>query len=338
MRTTRSGRKTFSVDELRRRTLFLSGLAGLAVAPAHAQQRPLIGYLSGRSLATDAHLLKAAREALKETGFVEGQNVTFEYRWADGKFERLEALAAELVALKPDLIMAVGGTPVPFAVKKATSSIPVIFTLALDPSKQGLIASLARPGGNITGAVLLASALEGKRIDLLKNISPTARSIALLVNPTNGIVEELQRDALAAASALGMTVEVVRASTVAELDRALAGLSAAKPDGLAVAIDSLLIAERRRIVSWAAEHKVPAIYPSREFTDDGGLASYAARWVDAYRWAGLYAGRVLKGARPGDLPVQQPTAYELVVNRRTARTLGLTLPPAFLARADEVIE
>lgn len=323
---------------IRRRVLVTGGLAVLANGPARAQRPPLIGYLSGRSLATDAHLLQAAKDGLKESGFVEGQNVAFEYRWAEGKFERLDALAAELVALKPDLLMAVGGTPVPFAAKKATSGLPIIFTLALDPSKQGLIASLARPGGNITGAVLLASALEGKRIDLLHTMRPAARSMALLVNPKNGIVEELQRDALAAASALGVTVEVARASTVAELDRALAGLSTAKPDGLAVAIDSLVIAERRRIVSWAAEHKVPAIYPSREFADDGGLASYAARWVDAYRWAGLYAGRVLKGARSGDLPVQQPTAYELVVNRRTARTLGVTLPPAFLARADEVIE
>jgi|tagenome__1003787_1003787.scaffolds.fasta_scaffold20811509_2 putative ABC transport system substrate-binding protein len=323
---------------IRRRVLVTGGLAVLANGPARAQRQSLIGYLSGRSLGTDAHLLQAAKDGLKESGFVEGQNVAFEYRWADGKFERLEALAAELVARKPDLLMAVGGTPVPFAAKKATSSLPIIFTLALDPSRQGLIASLARPGGTVTGAVLLASALEGKRIDLLHTMRPAARSMALLVNPTNGITEELQRDALAAASALGVTVEVVRASTVAELDRVLAGLSASKPDGLAVAIDSVLIAERRRIVSWAAEHKVPAIYPSREFTDDGGLASYAARWVDAYRWAGVYAGRVLKGARPGDLPVQQPTAYELVVNRRTARTLGLTLPPAFMARADEVIE
>jgi putative ABC transport system substrate-binding protein len=256
---------------IRRRVLVTGGLAVLANGPARAQRPPLIGYLSGRSLATDAHLLQAAKDGLRESGFVEGQNVAFEYRWAEGKFQRLDALAAELVARQPDLIIAVGGTPVPFAAKKATSSIPVIFTLALDPSRQGLIASLARPGGNITGAVLLASALEGKRIDLLHSMRPTARSMALLVNPTNGISEELQRDALTAASALGVTVDVVGASTVPELDRALADLSSARPDALAVAIDSLVIAERRRIVSWVAEHGVPAIYPSREFVDDGGL-------------------------------------------------------------------
>jgi putative ABC transport system substrate-binding protein len=323
---------------VRRRALLASGLAALAAAPTRAQRRPLIGYLSGRSLGTDAHLLRAAQEGLKESSFVEGETAAFEYRWAEGKFDRLEAMAAELVARKPDLIMAVGGTPVPFAVKKATSGIPIVFTLALDPSKQGLIASLARPGGNITGAVLMASALEGKRIDLLHSLRPAARSMALLINPTNGIAGDLQRDALAAASALGVTVNVVSASTVAELDQALAGLSAARPEALAVAIDSLLIAERRRIVGWAAEHRVPAIYPSREFTDEGGLASYAARWAEAYRWAGVYAGRILRGARPGDLPVQQATTYELVVNQRTARALGLALPPAFLARADEVIE
>jgi len=322
---------------IRRRTVVASGLATLA-APARAQQMPVIGYLGGRSLATDAHLLQAVKDGLKESGFVEGRNVNFEFRWADGDFSRLDRLAKELVALKPDLLMAVGGTPVPIAAKAATSTIPIVFTIGFDPVSLKLVDSLARPGGNATGAMLLASALEGKRLDLLKEMQPGLGSAALLVNSTSAMVNQLEADAQRAAAALGITLHFAKASTVPELDAALADLATRKPGGLAVSIDGFLIAERQRIIAWAARERVPAIYPTRDFTDAGGLASYAARWAESYRWAGIYAARVLKGAKAGDLPIQQPTAYELVVNLKTARAQGLALPAAFTARADEVIE
>ncbi len=324
---------------LTRRALLASGAVAFADgARAQTTRRPVIGYLSGRSLATDAHLLRVAQEALKEEGFVEGQNVTFEYRWADGDFGRLKALATELVARKPDLIMAVGGTPVSIEAQAATSTIPIIFTIGFDPVKLKLVGSLARPGGNATGAMLVAAALEGKRLDLLKEMRPDIGTAALLVNSTSAMMSELEADAQRAAAALGLALHVDRAATVAELDRVLADLATHRPGALAVSIDGFLISQRQRIIDWAARERVPAIYPNRDFTDAGGLASYSPRWEEAYRWAGLYAGRVLKGARPGDLPIQQPTTYELVVNLRTARAMGLALPPAFVARADEAIE
>lgn len=326
---------------IKRRPFGLSGLAALAVTPARAQQAgrmPVIGYLSGRSLATDAHLLKAVQDGLKEQGYVEGQNVAFEFRWADGKFDRLDAWAAELVARKPDIIMAVGGTPVPIAARAATSTIPIVFTIGFDPVELKLVDSLARPGGNATGALLVGSTLEGKRLDLLKVMAAGIRTVALLVNSNSAMARPLEIDAQQAAATLGLALEPVRVGTAGELDSALAGLSARKPDGLAVSIDGFLINERQRVVDWATRERVPAIYPAREFAEAGGLASYAPRWTEAYRWAGVYAGRVLKGARPGDLPVQQATTYELVVNLQAARAIGLTLPPAFVARADDVIE
>lgn len=323
---------------MKRRVLVASGLAALATLPAQAQHVPVIGYLSGRSLATDAHLLQAVKDGLKENGVVEGRNVKFEFRWADGDFSRLDRLAKELVALKPDLLMAVGGTPVPIAMKRATSTIPIVFGIGFDPVLLKLVDSLARPGGNATGAMLVASALEGKRIELLREMQPGLGSAALLVNSTSAMVNQLEADAQRAAAALGITLHLAKVSTVPELDAALADLAARRPGGLAVSIDGFLIAERRRIIAWAARERVPAIYPAREFTDDGGLASYAARWAEAYHWIGVYGARILKGAKPGDLPIQQPTVYELVLNLKTARAQGLALPAAFTARADEVIE
>jgi len=314
-----------------------SGLAAMAM-PARAQNVPVIGYLGGRSLATDAHLLQAVKDGLKENGFVEGRNVKFEFRWADGDFSRLDRLAKELVALKPDLLMAVGGTPVPIAMKRATSTIPIVFGIGTDPVSLKLVDSLARPGGNATGAMLVAAALEGKRIEFLKEMQPDLRSVALLVNSTSPMIDQLSGDAERAATAFGVTLHLAKVATVPELDAALADLAARRPGGLAVTIDGFLIAERRRIIAWAARERVPAIYPAREFTDDGGLASYAARWAEAYHWIGVYGARVLKGAKPADLPIQQPTAYELVINLKTARTQALVLPAAFTARADEVIE
>jgi putative tryptophan/tyrosine transport system substrate-binding protein len=305
-----------------------------------AQPVPVIGYLGGRSLATDAHLLQAVKDGLTDNGFVEGRNLRFEFRWADGDFSRLEGLARELVALKPDLLMAVGGTPVPIVLDRARAgqAIPIVFTIGYDPVALKLVDSLARPGHNATGAMLLADALEGKRLDLLKDMLPDLRSAAMLVNATSAMVSQLEADAQRAAATLGITLHLAKASTVPELDAALADLAARKPGGLAVSIDGFLIAERQRILDWAARERVPAIYPNREFTEAGGLASYAARWAESYRVAGVYAARILKGAKAGDLPIQQPTAYELVVNLKTARALSLALPTAFTSRADEVIE
>ena len=324
---------------IKRRVALTSGLAAMAL-PARAEHVPVIGYLGGRSLATDAHLLQAVKDGLKENGLVDGRTVKFEFRWADGDFSRLDRLAQELVALKPDLLMAVGGTPVPIAMERARGNlaIPLVFTIGFDPVSLKLVDSLARPGHDATGAMLLANALEGKRLDLLKDMQPGLQSAALLVNSTSAMVNQLEADAQRAAAALGITLHFVKVSTVAELDAALADLAPRKPGALAVSIDGFLIAQRRRIIDWAARERVPAIYPNREFTEAGGLASYAARWAEAYHWAGVYAARILKGARAGDLPIQQPTAYELVVNLKTARAQGLTLPAAFTARADEVIE
>jgi putative ABC transport system substrate-binding protein len=325
---------------IRRRALVASSLAAVAGAPVRAQHGPVIGYLGGRSLATDAHLLQAVKDGLKENGVVDGRNVRFEFRWADGDFSRLDRLASELVALKPDLLIAVGGTPVPIAMNRvrAGAAIPIVFVIGFDPASLGLVDSLARPGHNATGAMLLASALEGKRLDLLKEMQPGLGSAALLVNSTSAMVNQLEADAQRAAAALGVTLHLAKASTVPELDAALAELAAHKPGGLAVSIDGFLIAQRQRIIAWAARERVAAIYPAREFTEAGGLASYAARWAESYHVAGVYAARVLKGAKAGDLPIQQPTAYELVVNFKTARVQGLALPAAFTARADEVIE
>lgn len=325
---------------IRRRVLVASALSVLSASSARAQRTPVIGYLGGRSLATDAHLLQAVKDGLEKQGFVEGRNVKFEFRWADGDFSRLDRLAQELVALKPDLLMAVGGTPVPIVLDRArgTQPIPLVFTIGFDPVSLKLVDSLAHPGHNATGAMLLADALEGKRLDLLKDMQPGLRSAALLVNSSSAMMSQLEADAQRAAATLGLTLHFTKASTVPELDAALADLAARKPGGLAVSIDGFLIAERQRILDWAARERVPAIYPNREFVEAGGLASYAARWAESYHTAGVYAARILKGARAGDLPIQQPTAYELVINLKTARAQGLTLPAAFTAHADEVIE
>ena len=304
-------------------------------------QRPKaakIGYLSGRSPTTDAHLLAAVRAGLRQEGYVEGDNLRIDFYWADGNFDRLDALARDLLAAKPDVVMAVGGTPVPLVVHKLTNTVPVVFTFGSDPVAFGLVKSLGKPGGNMTGSVLLERSLEGKRLELMHEMLPTARSIALMANSTSAFYGELERDARATAAARGLKLSMLPVASPAEIDRVFDAMATDRPDALVVSIDSLLIGQRERILARAAATRLPAIYPAREFTDAGGLASYSARWDDMYRWSGIYAGRILKGDRPADLPVQQPTVYELVVNARTARTLGLTLPVTLLTRADEVIE
>jgi putative ABC transport system substrate-binding protein len=324
----------------RRHLLALAGASAALPAVGRAQPAslPRIGYLSGRSYATDAHLLQAFREGLKSAGYVDGQNVTVDVRWADGRYNQVPAMMAELVATKPNVIAAVGGNPVGLAAKAATSTIPVVFSAGADPVEIGLVSNFTRPTGNVTGITLWASELDAKRIDLLREMLPNVRTVALLVNPTNpGAVRELQ-GAQDAASKLGLNLEIQNASSSSEIERAFQAWPAGRVDALAVMADAFLINQRRRIMALVGNRRLPAIYPSREFADDGGLASYGARWSDMYKIAGTYAGRLLKGEKPADLPVRRPTTYELVINLRTARSLGIALPPVLLARADQVIE
>jgi putative ABC transport system substrate-binding protein len=322
----------------RRDLLVLSAVAAGVPAAALAQARPRIAYVSGRSLATDGHLLEAFKEGLKTSNYVDGQNVTIDVRWADGRYDRVPDLLAELIALKPDLIAAVGGNPVGVAAKKATATIPVVFGAGADPVLIGLVSNLARPEANLTGITLWAGELDAKRLDLLRAMLPGVRTVGLLLNPTNpGTAQEVAR-MTEAARALEMHLVTVEAQTSSGIDRAFDQFSAAKIDALAVVADAFLINYRDRILKLAAERRLPAIYPSREFVEDGGLVSYGTRWAEMYRIIGSYAGRILKGARPGDLPVQRPNTYELVINLKSARALGLTVPPIMLARADEVIE
>ncbi len=324
----------------RRHLLALAGASAALPVVGRAQPAslPRIGYLSGRSYATDAHLLQAFREGLKSTGFVDGQNVTVDVRWADGRYNQVPAMMAELVATKPNVIAAVGGNPVGLAAKAATSTIPVVFSAGADPVEIGLVSNFSRPAGNLTGITLWAAELDAKRIDLLREMLPNMRTVALLMNPTNpGAVRELQ-GAQEIAGKLALSLDIQNASSSAEIEHAFQAWPAGKADALAVIADAFLINQRRRIMALAGNRRLPAMYPSREFTDDGGLASYGARWSDMYRIVGTYAGRLLKGEKPAELPIQRPTAYELVINLRTAKSLGLTMPPILLARADEVIE
>jgi putative ABC transport system substrate-binding protein len=325
---------------VRRRALFASiptvfALPAITCAQTKAPLR--IAYLSGRAVATDAYLLEAFRDGLKTEGFVEGRNVTIDAHWADGNYDRLPALAAELVKSEPALLAAVGGTVVPVAAKAATSTLPVVFMIGTDPAALGLVDSLARPGGNMTGMVLLSSSLEGKRIDLLHEMLPAAKSVALMVNSSNPSVADQVRDGERVTRALGLGLQVLKAQSDSEIDAAFASL-ADGTGGLAIGLDGFFISRRERILALATARRLPAIFPAREFAVDGGLASYGARWPDMYRGLGAYAGRILKGVPAKDLPVQEPTSYELVVNLKTAKTLGLTVPPSFFARADEVIE
>lgn len=324
-----------------KRRHFLRAAAATAIAPAARSQspsRPRIVYLSGRAAATDSHLLEAFREGFKSVGFVDGQNVTMDIRWADGRYGDVAKMAAEVVATKPDLIVAVGGNPVAVAAKQATATIPVVFGAGADPVKIGLVDNLNRPNGNLTGMTLWANELDAKRLDLLHDMLPKARTVAVLMNPDNPGFEELLPRTRETAAALGLETKLLTAASSSAIERAFQSLPAGSVDALAVGADAFLINSRARIVALTNERHLPAMFPAREFAIDGGLASYGTRWTDMYRILGSYAGRILKGARPAELPVQRPTTYELVINLKTARTLGLDLPPLILTRTDEVIE
>jgi putative ABC transport system substrate-binding protein len=323
----------------RRELLILLGGAVIAPRGLRAQQKamPVIGFLASTSLEPLAHFMAAFRQGLSETGYVEGQNVALEYRWAEDHYDRLPELAAEPVSHKVDVI-ATNSMPSALTLKKATSTIPIVFETGIDPVEAGLIASLARPGGNLTGVCMLTAALMPKRLELLTELVPQANIIGLLVNPTHSTAEQMIGDVEKAVRTKGLQLPIVKASTESEIDAAFATLVRLHAGALAVVPDPLFLGRREQLVALAARHAVPAIYPLREFADSGGLISYAASFTAAFHLLGIYAGRVLKGEKPADLPVQQPTTFELVVNLKTAKALGLMVPPSILAPADEVIE
>ena len=318
----------------RREFLLLLG-AIMAGRPLHAQQKamPVIGFLGS---ASPSHILAAFHQGLGETGYVDGQNLAFEYRWAEGRYDRLPALAADLVLRKVDLIAA-DGIPAALAAKTATSTIPIVFSVG-DPVDLGLVASLARPGGNLTGVSTMAPELSPKRLELLSELVPQVGVIALLVNPNNSNTERTTRDMQEAARARGVQLHILIAGTESEIDAAFATLVQLHAGALVVGGDPFFANRCEQLVTLAATNGVPAIYQSREFAEAGGLISYGLNFTTAFRQVGSYAGKILKGAKPADLPVQQPTTFELVVNLKTANALGLTIPPSILARADEVIE
>ena len=328
---------------MRRRDLIL-GVGGLITAPitALAQQKtmPVIGVPTIFSPPPNlAELVRSGpfAQGLGEAGFVEGQNVAFERRWAENYHDRLPALAADLVGRKVDLIVT-NGTPSTLAAKSATSTIPIVFMFVADPVGTGLVASLARPGGNLTGFSSLSAELAPKRLELLCELVPQAKVIALLVNPNNVNTESVIRYAQDAARTKGVQLPVLRAGTEGEIDAAFASLAQLQADGLVVAGDQFFTQQREQVVALASRYSVPATYDLRGFTAAGGLINYGQDNRTVPRQAGVYAGRILKGEKPADLPVQQPTAFELVVNLKTAKALGLTVPPSILARATEVIE
>ena len=325
------------------RRAFLSGLSGsLLAAPlaARAQQKamPVIGVLNtGSPGPSSAPLMGAFRQGLSEAGYVEGQNLAIEYRWAEGHYDRLPALAADLVGRKVDLIMA-NSPPSALAAKSATSTIPIVFRSGADPVRDGLVASLARPGGNLTGVSFIADELTAKRLDLLSELVPRVGVIALLMNPNNATAERVIRDVQEAARTKGLQLHVLKASSESEIDTAFASLVQLHAGALVVGADPFLSGRREQLVALASRRAVPSIYAWREFAASGGLISYGPSLTSAFRLVGHYAGKVLKGAKPADLPVQQPTTLELVINLKTAKALGLTVPRSMLMHADEVIE
>jgi putative tryptophan/tyrosine transport system substrate-binding protein len=326
-----------------RRREFVTLLGGAAAWPraANAQQpaMPVIGYLDPRSPHTIADQLRAFRQGLKDSGYVEGENVAIEYRWAEGQFDLLPALAAELVRRRVAVIATNGGPAAAFAAKAATTTIPIVFSVAEDPVRLGLVASLARPGGNLTGVNLVLGELTAKRLGLLRELVPGAARVAVLVNPTNSTnAETTLRDVEPAARAVALQIQLLKASTSREIEAAFASFVRERPDALFVGHDTFLTNRRVQLVHLATRHAVPATYALRDFAEVGGLMSYGVNITDALRQLGVYAGRILKDAKPADLPVVQSSKFELVINAVTARMLGLTVPPSLLSVADEVIE
>ena len=325
---------------MRRRT-FIAALGGAAawpvVAGAQRPAMPVIGFLNVGSPKGYEPFVVAFRKGLSETGYVEGQNLAIEYRWAEAQYNRLSAMAADLVRGQVTVIVATG-TPAALAAKAATTTIPIVFTVVEDPAKLGLVSSLGRPGGNATGMNYFVAELGAKQLGLLHELVPAAARVGLLVNPNGPITEAVTRDVMAAAPVIGLQIDVVQASDSRELETAFGMLVGNRTDALVVGPDAFFLSRRLQLAQLAARHAIPSVYNVREYTEAGGLMSYGTSMTAAYHQVGIYTGKILKGAQPNDLPVVQPTKFELVINLKTAKALSLTVPPTLLARADEVIE
>ena len=317
----------------------LGGAAAVRPFAARAQQLapPVIGFLEIRSPETITERLRAFRQGLKETGYVEGENVAIDYRWAE-QMERLPELAAQLVRRQVAVIVTTAGFATALAAKGATTTIPIVFGVSDDPVKHGLVASLARPGGNLTGVNLLSTELTAKRLELLREMLPRASRIAVLVNPANTANTTTLREVEAAGRAIGFQTQIVNAGTSREIDTAFAAFARERPDAVFLGTDAFFNGRRLQLANWASRHALPMTSGSRDICEVGGLMSYGSNIVDSYRQQGVYVGRILKGAKPADLPVEQFAKFELVINAQTARILDLEIPPTLLARADEVIE
>jgi putative ABC transport system substrate-binding protein len=326
-----------------RRRDFITLLSGVVAArpfAAQAQQTPVpvIGFLHPTSLEAFAENLRGFRQGLKEAGYVEGENVAFEFRWADGQLHRLPELAADLVRRRVAVIVT-ASPPAAFAAKGATTTIPIVFGMAQDPVKLGLVASLARPGSNLTGINFLLTELAAKRLELLREMVSGAKRFAVLVNPAQAInTESTLQEVQAGAHAMGLHIRIISVGTSREIDAAFAAFEHERPDALFVGSGTLFTGRRVQLTQWAVRHRIPASYAGREYVEAGGLMSYGSNTTDALRQSGAYVGRILKGAKPEDLPVVQSSKFELVINLQTARIVGVEVPPTLLARADEVIE
>jgi putative ABC transport system substrate-binding protein len=327
---------------MERRTFIGVITGGLLAAPlaAEAQQAarvPRVGFLGNSTAALEANLVGPFREGLRDLGYLEGRNLLIEYRWAEGKYERFPALIAELIALKVDVIVT-AGTPASLAVRKATTSIPLVMVAVGDPVGTGLVASLARPGGNITGLTSISAELEGKRLELLRQVIPKLSSIAVLWNPASVWAVGAEKEVQAAAKVLRMRVLSLQVRAPEDFDNAFASILRDRPGALLVLADRLFLHNRARIVDFEAKHRLPGVYAYRELVEAGGLMSFGPSYAGMHRRAAYYVDKILKGAKPADLPVEQPATFELVINLKAAKALGLTIPPSMLQRADEIIQ